>query len=337
MHAATDSSQIPAAIRPESVSYPRRAAVTPPPVLASGRSDKAISELASARHGVVTLAELEALGLSPRAVRHRVASGRLQRVHQGVYASGRLTRNGRWMAAVVASGPGALLSHRSAAALWGLATGDGKEANVTVARVGYRRPGIALHSRCTVDTADIASHNGIPCTSIARTLVDYAATVDRGRLVKAVDRAEELRLFDLTEVEEVLGRSQRRRGAPLLRDVLAHYDRPAKTGNFAEKRFLDLVDGAGLPRPLVNSWMPLEEGSGYRPDFYWPDARLVVEVDGRTHHARRLAFEHDRRRDRRLALAGLTTCRYAATELKDAPDAVISELRHLLGDTGSRQ
>jgi very-short-patch-repair endonuclease len=83
--------------------------------------------------------------------------------------------------------------------------------------------------------------------------------------------------------------------------------------------------------------MPLEEGSGYRPDFFWPDARLIVEVDGRTHHARRLAFDHDRRRDRRLALEGLTTCRYAATELEDAPDAVISELRRLLGSAGSRR
>jgi hypothetical protein len=285
----------------------------------------------------VTLAELEALGLSPRAVRHRVASGRLHRVHQGVYASDGLTRHGRWMAAVVASGHGELLSHRSAAALWGLAPGEGREVDVTVPRSGYRRPGIALHSRCTVEPADIASHNGIPCTSVARTLVDYGATVDRGRLVKAVDRAEELRLFDLADMSETLRRCERRRGAPLLRDVLTDYDGPVETSNFAENRFLALIDGAGLPRPLVNSWMPLEEGSGYRPDFFWPDARLIVEVDGRTHHARRLAFEHDRRRDRRLALEGLTTCRYAATELEDAPDAVISELRRLLGSAGSRR
>jgi predicted transcriptional regulator of viral defense system len=323
----TDSSAISAAVRPEPVSCPS----------ATDRSDRAIAELASARHGVVTLAELEALGLSPRAVRHRVASGRLHRVHRGIYASDGLTQYGRWTAAVVASGHGALLSHRSAAALWGLARREGREVDVTVARLGHRRPGIALHSRCKVEPADIASHNGIPCTSVARTLVDYAATVDRGKLVRAIDRAEELRLFDLAEVRETLRRCQRRRGAPLLRAVLADYDGPVETSNFAEDRFLALVDGARLPRPLVNSWMPLAEGSGYRPDFYWPDARLIVEVDGRTHHARRRAFEHDRRRDRRLALEGLRTCRYAATELEETPETVIAEVRRLLGSTDSHR
>src|SRR6218665_714130 len=170
MGVAADSSEISVVLRPESESYPSAVA----------RSDRAISRLASARHGVLTLAELEAIGLSPRAVRHRAASGRLRRVHQGVYACGGLTRHGRWMAAVVASGHGALLSHRSDAALWGLETGEGGGADVTVPGSAHRRPGIALHSRGAVDPADIATHEGIPCTSVARTLVDYAATVDRG-------------------------------------------------------------------------------------------------------------------------------------------------------------
>lgn len=279
------------------------------------------------------LAELEALGLSARAVRHRVASGRLHRLHRGVYSQGPPTSHGRWLAAVVASGAGALLSHRSAAALWGLRAETRLRVDVTVmGTTGHRREGIDAHSGSRIAAPDIGCRDGIPCTSLACTLLDLAAVVDRASLIRAVDRAEELQVFDLESIEEALGRCRRRRGSVALRSALAEYQGPAVTRSVAEERFLALVQEARLPYPAVNEWIPLEDGSGYRPDFLWRDARLIVEVDGRAHHARRRAFRHDRQRDRRLALAGFETCRYAASEVFDSPEHVARELRRLLAD-----
>lgn len=304
--------------------------------LAARRSDAAIARLSIDRHGIVTLAELEGLGLSGRAVRHRVAAGRLCRLHRGVYSQGRPTPQGRWMAAVRASGPGALLSHRAAAALWDLRPDAGRRIDVTVAgSTGRASAAIEVHSGARIAPPDVASRAGIPCTSLARTLLDLAAVVDRATLARAVDRAEELRAFDLDAVEEVLERCRGRRGTVALRSVLADYAGPAVTRSAAEERFLAIVSEAGLPRPRVNDWIPLGEGQGYRPDFLWGDARLIAEVDGRTHHARRLAFRHDRRRDRRLALAGFQTCRYDAGEVFEAPDRVVRELRSLLSSRGA--
>jgi predicted transcriptional regulator of viral defense system len=319
-----DRSRFPAVLWPEIESEPL-------PALPARRSDAAIAAHTADRHGIVTLAELESLGLSARAVRHRVASGRLHRLHRGVYSQGRPTSTGRWMAAVLASGPGALLSHRSAAALWGIRPEAGSRTDVTVAgSTGRAQRTIVAHSGARIAPADIACRDGVPCTSLARTLLDLAAVVDRTALARAVDRAEELQVFNLDAIEEVLDRCRRRPGTVALRAVLDDYAGPTVLRSVAEERFLDLIIAAGLPRPRVNEWIPLDAGDGYRPDFLWREQRLIVEVDGRTHHARRCAFRHDRRRDRRLALAGYETCRYDAAEVLDAPDRVAHELRALL-------
>lgn len=300
------------------------------------RSDAAIAQFAADRHGVVTLAELEQLGLGARAVRHRVASGRLHRLHRGVYTQGTPTERGRWMAAVLAGGAGALLSHRSAAALWGVRPDARARVDVTVlGSTGRACAGIDVHSGALVETSDIDSCEGIPCTSLARTLLDLATAVDRAELARAVDRAEELRAFDLKAVEEVLARCRGRQGTTPLRAVLFEYAGPTVTRSAAEDRLLALIDESGLPRPRVNDWIPLDEGSGYRPDFLWRDAQVIVEVDSRAHHSTRRAFRHDRQRDRRLALAGYRTYRYPAADLYDRPDAVVAELRALLAHAQS--
>lgn len=300
--------------------------------LAKQRSDAAIERLARTQHYVVTLAQLEALGLSGRAVRHRVAAGRLHRLHRGVYAPGRPSERGRWMAAVLVSGEGALLSHRSAAALWDLRADSRSKIDVTIqGSTGRVRTLIDVHSGAQIAPSDIALHHGIPCTSVARTLLDLGGVVDRRALERALDRADELRRFDRKALAEVLARCPRRRGARSLRAVLDEDAGPAATRSVAEERFLVAIQDAGLPRPEVNRWIPLEGSSGYRPDFLWPDVRLIVEVDSRTHHARRTAFRHDRQRDRRLALAGFETRRYGATEIVDDPAKVISEPRAFLG------
>lgn len=300
--------------------------------LAIRRSDAAIDAAFAGQHHVMTLAQLENLGLSARAVRHRVATGRLHRLHRGVYAIGRPTAEGRWMAAVLASGEGAVLSHRSAADLWGMRSAARARIDVTVkGSTGRVRTRIDVHSGAALTPEDVAERDGIPCTSLARTLIDLAAVVDRRALERAVDRAEEIQAFDLGAVADALERLRGRAGTARLARVIESYAGPVSTRSEMEERLLELIRVAGLPEPEVNAWIPLEEGAGYRPDFLWRDARLIVEVDGRAYHARRSAFRHDRRRDRRLALAGFETRRYDASEILERGARVVGEIRAFLG------
>jgi very-short-patch-repair endonuclease len=304
---------------------PDTAKVRPKP--ARARSDRAIAEWSSGRHHVVTLAQLRSLGLSARAVRHRAASGRLRRLHHGVYATEAPSRESRWLAAVLACGPGAALSHRSAAALWGLYDRVPMTIDVTVrTRAGRSRQGLTVHRGGTLATSEVTTRDRIPCTTLARTLLDFAAVVDRRTLERAIDRAEMLRIFDLSTIHAALDSHLGRRGTRALRTALAAYAEPAVTRSAAEEHFVALVHDAGLPRPRVNVPIALDDGTTYEADFLWRDARLIVEVDGRTYHARRAAFEHDRRRDRRLALAGFETRRYAARELLSDPASVQAEM-----------
>jgi predicted transcriptional regulator of viral defense system len=301
------------------------------PKAQSRPSDREIAALAARQHGAVTLAQVERLGLSGRALRHRVASGRMRRVHRGVYASWTLGREGRWMAALLAVGCRARLSHRSAAALWDICADDPAVVHVTLPQPALRsREEIAVHGGSTLRGADCTTRAGIPCTTLGRTLIDFAAQVDRRTLERAVDRAEMLRIFDLREIEATLERERGRRGAAALKRVLAAYAEPALTRNDVEEQMLAISRRAKVPRPAVNVWIPLTRGRGYRPDFLWRDARVIVEVDGRSYHARRAAFEHDRRRDRELALAGFATYRYAASEVVRQPGPIARELRRLL-------
>ena len=301
------------------------------PKVARDRSDRAIERRSRSQHGVITLAQLETLGLSPRATRHRAAAGRLTRVHRGVYAIGALTGEGRWLAAVLACGDGAALSHRSAAALWGLSGNGGAEVDVTTAgRAGRGYPTIHAHRGGELRPEDTTVQNGIPCTTVPRTLIDIAAVVSYRMLERAIDRAEVLRLFDLCAIRAALERHRSRRGTRALANALDSYDRPTITSSAAEERFLALIRAARLPRPRVNGRLLLDDGTAYSPDFLWREARLIVEIDGRTYHARRGAFEHDRRRDRRLAIAGYETRRYAASELAREPEQVIAEVTAFL-------
>lgn len=306
------------------------------PKLGSHRSERRIEDWSRAQHGIVTLGQLRELGLSARAVGHRVTAGRLHRVHRGVFAVERPTRAGHWMAAVLAGGPGAALSHRSAAELWGLADTGAGPVDVTVRGTARRRPGIEVHSAALADR-DLSVRDRIPCTALPRTLLDLAATSDRRVVERAIDRAEELRVFDLEEVTELLTRSRGQRGARGLATALAAYAGPIVTRSEAEERFLALVNEAGLPTPEVNAWIPLPAGGGYSPDFLWRAHRLIVEVDGRAHHARRRAFEHDRERDRRLALAGFETRRYAAAEVLGNPLRVALEIERFLAPSAGPQ
>jgi very-short-patch-repair endonuclease len=278
---------------------------------------------------VVSLSQLQLCGLSPSGVRQRVAAGRLTRIQRGVYAVGhaRLTGHGRWMAAVLAYGDGAVLSHRSAAALHGIRPTQRGKTDVTLPSQSARpRPGIDVHRSTTLTDAHVTTVDGIPCTSVARTLLDLADVIDERGVEKAIDQAEVLRVFDLREMEEVLERADGRRGASVVRRLLAKYGGPTLTDEELEELFLALCRRASLPSPAVNEWVVLEDGIAYKADFLWRAERLIVETDGWGSHRTRRAFEHDRRRDRRLRLAAWDVIRFTWHDVEREPDEVVGFL-----------
>jgi predicted transcriptional regulator of viral defense system len=297
------------------------------------RSEAAIVALAERQHGVVTLHQLQLLGLGKGAVAKRAREGRLHRIHRAVYAVGRprLTQHGRWMAAVLAYGPRAVLSHRSAAALHGLRPDNRPRIDVTVpGPSARRRPGIDVHVSGTLIDAHIGTVDGVPGTTVARTLVDLGDVAPERAVERAVDQAEVLRVFDLRAVIEALQRAGPRRGAGVLRAVLEAYEGPTLTDRELEELFLALCRTYSLPSPVVNEWITLDDGVAYKPDFLWPEHKLIVETDGRDVHTTRKAFEHDRERDQRLTLAGYTVVRFTWRQIERDPRHVAEVLRGLL-------
>ena len=210
-------------------------------------------DLAARQHGVVSVRQLAAFGLSRRAIQHRVARGRLHRVMLGVYAVGRpeLTHRGRWMAAVLGCGPAAVLSHASAAALWGIR--PHANAIIEISRTTAnprRRPHVRVHRRTVLESDDLAVRDGIPVTAPIRTLIDLACVIGPGPLERAVNEADRLDLVDPSRLREALDHKQGQPGVGRLRALL---DRRAfrLTDSELERRFLALVAESGLPPPLT--------------------------------------------------------------------------------------
>jgi very-short-patch-repair endonuclease len=290
-----------------------------------------IVALAGRQHGVVTLGQLAALGLGKRAVHHRVVAGRLHRVHRGVYAVGHrvLPVDGRRIAAVLACGEGAVLSHRSAGAAWGLRDTARARLEVTTPRRGRRSPaGIELHETRALAAEDVTTLRGIPITSVARTLVDLAGVLGPDPLERAVNQAEVLRLLDVGAVLEALERVPARRGSGRLRAILATPS-PGVTRSRLEECFLALLRRSDLPPATFNAAVatPL---TTYHPDAMWPRERVIAELDSvGVHHTRR-AFERDRRRDAALAAEGYVVVRITDARLKREPEPVLDELRRVL-------
>jgi predicted transcriptional regulator of viral defense system len=291
--------------------------------------ERAIQELAARQHRMVSLPQLQAFGLSASTVRNRVAAGKLRRVHRGVYAVGLapISVEGVYMAAVLACGPSAALSHRSAAALLGLRPCSRPRVDVTApGRAGKERKGIDVHRATGLDDRDIANVDGIPCTTVARTLLDLATTIDHNALERAIEQAEKLRIFDLAAVVDVMTRAANRRAAATLEAALSAYTpEPGFTRSELEKRFLALCRAAEVPLPRTNNVT-----NGDEIDFTWPDRRLVVETDSLRHHGTRAAFERDRRRDQQLTTAGWRVVRFTWRQLDEAPADVAATLRSLL-------
>ena len=289
--------------------------------------------MAERQHGLITLPQLQSLGLGRSGVSRRARSGRLHRIHRGVYAVGRphLTQHGHWMAATLACGPRAVVSHRSGAALQALRRDSRVKTDVTLAAASARsRPRITVHASTTLTPADITTVDGIPCTTVARTLVDLGDVAPPRAVELAVDQAEILRVFDLRAVRAALDRAGRRRGAGILRAVLEAYGGPTITRRELEELMLALCRAASFPRPAVNAWISLGDGIAYQADFLWREQKLIAETDGRETHMTTKAFEHDRLRDQRLAMAGYTVIRFTWRQVVDDPGSVTEALRTLL-------
>ena len=278
------------------------------------RPDNAIARIAANQHGVLTAAQLADAGLSPAGIDRRLRAGRLHRIHRGVYSVGhsRLSDAGRWMAAVLASGPGAVLSHISAAELWEIhrrrrrpiISGGGQDSvHVTVpGRSGKRkRSGIALHRSPSLNASDCTRRNGIPVTKPGRTLEDLRHLVSPAQFAAALREAEFRRL--------PVGKAFTSDGA---RTEL-------------ESRFLALCRRHRLPQPAVNSRV-----DRFVVDFLWSPARLIVEVDGWESHRSRTAFENDRSRDARLKLLGYEVLRFTWRQVTEDRRGVARTIRALL-------
>jgi very-short-patch-repair endonuclease/predicted transcriptional regulator of viral defense system len=279
--------------------------------------DEALADLGGRQHGVVSRAQLLALGFSKDAIRRGVERKRLLRLYRGVYAVGHtaLTVDSRRMAAVLACGRGALLSHRAAGALQSLLPSS-PQFDVTVPGGGSRsRAGIVVHrSRC-LHEEDRDEVRGIPVTSVARTIVDLAELPGDERLAQAIKEAEIRRTFDLLAIERVLTRLPGRTGRHRLAQVLAAYrPDPHFTRSGAERRFLELCQRNGLPKPRMNTWV-----AGHEVDAYWADVDVVVELDGAATHNTREAFQRDRARDRAIAAQGIRVVRVTWLDLQDGP------------------
>jgi predicted transcriptional regulator of viral defense system len=237
--------------------------------------------LAGRQHGIVTRTDLLGLGFTRDAIAHRIACGRLHPVAPGVYAVGwpSLDRERRWMAAVLACGEGAALSHHSAAALWGIGKERGGQIDVSVRRrCRHRRAGIRAMSRPSLPAADVAIRNRIPVTSPARTLVDLATELGETALERAVNEADK---HDLIDPEALRVALRDFAGEPGVRPLRALLDRQtfSLSDSDLEILFRPIATAAGLPQPQTKAW-----ASGYEVDFFWPQLGLAVETDGLRYH-----------------------------------------------------
>jgi len=293
-------------------------------------TDRVIAALAARQWGVVSRGQLLDAGLSRKQIADRVRAGRLLTLHPGVYAVGhaRLRSEGHWLAAVLAAGPGAALSHRDAAGLHGLRPAN--HARIEVSTTGRAKSSVKLqlHRTHVLDAEDITTVSGIPVTTVARTLLDLAGQVPHDHLTKAIKEADRQRTFDLNQVQAAMARTRGRtgRGHSALSEAIEEHAALglSATDSVLEDAFHRLVRDNALPSPEINAYV-----EGFRVDAVWRAAKVAVELDGWAWHHTRHSFEKDRERDQKLTAAGWRAVRFTYRQLTSRPDAVISTLRRL--------
>jgi hypothetical protein len=289
---------------------------------------EAAAELATAQGGPISREQLMELGFGRGAIDYWLASGRLHPLFRGVYLLGHeaITAKGRMMGPVLAYGDKALLSHRHATEWWGFARTSRKDVDVTVpGRSKAGQDGITLHLVRRLDPRDVTVHEGVPITTVARTLLDYAEVVPRNRLKRAIEEADRLRMFDGFAIQELLARSPGRRGHKPVRELLSDFVYDEFSRQELEALFFDLCKEAGLLLPTMNAMI-----CGYEVDAYWPGTNLIVELDSHAYHLNPTAFEADRLRDAELLLAGYRVVRITYRQLTRDSAATANRLKSLL-------
>ncbi len=288
----------------------------------------------AARHGVITRDQLRSLGLTDSDIAYRIRAGRLHRRHKCVYAVGRpdLPLDGVLLAAVLACGPEAKLSHRSAARKYALLAGGTYRVDVTAPRSVKRKDGIRLHRPLSLDARDTAIVDAIAITTVARTLLDCADPALRVDIGAMFHEAGVQGLLDMREIWAVLARSPNHRGARRL-DRAAREEHPFVRSGL-ERAMVALLARFGVPAAQVNQHVWNGEAL-VEVDFLWRDASLVVEVDGGRYHASRWRRRKDAEKTAKLRAAGFVVHRFTDTELAGAPQRIAATIRAELAHPGT--
>ena len=265
--------------------------------------------------------QLIARGFTHDEIRYRASIGRLHRIHHGVYAvgHGKLTREGHRMAAVLAYGPDAVLSHWSAAAHWGIGAARAK-VHVTTPHAKRSRKTIRAHT-AKLHEEDRTVHNGIPITSIARTILDIAAQSTEDQITYLIEETDRARRLDLDALDRAIARRPRAAGVARLKKVLATYRGTADTRSKLERGFRALIQRANLPEPQFNVLV-----AGLTVDVYWPQWKLVVELDSDRYHNNPRAFETDRIRDATLQKHDIRVLRVTGDRFDHDPEGVLADI-----------
>lgn len=291
--------------------------------------------LVGKQHGVVARRQLLELGFTPSAIEHRLKTGRLYPAVQGVYLVGwpRPTAERRWMVAVLACGEGAVLSHRSAAALWGFGTEKRNRIEVSVRRhCTLRRPGIGIRARPKLASNELTSHRGIPVTQPVQTLIDLATEATSRELERGVNEADKRELADPETLRIALDRHAGEPGVRPLRHLLDRHTFRLSDDEL-ELLFRPLATAAGLPTPLTKQSL-----NGFEVDFFWPDLGLVVETDGLRYHRTASTQTRDALRDQTHTAAGFTPLRFSHHQVKYEPAhvrSILTRTRRLLESRAS--
>jgi very-short-patch-repair endonuclease len=282
--------------------------------------------LARVQHGVLTRSDLLGLGFSPKGIKHRVASGRLHPISTGIYAVGRpeLTPRGRWMAAVLVCGDAAMLSHRSAAQLWGIGYEEGKRIDVTVRRKAeIHRDGLKVRARPSLDAKSVVVRFGIPVTHPVQTLIDLATELKPLRLERAVNEADKLDLVDPETLRATLNGHGGMPGVRTLRTMLDRHTFRLSDSDL-EVYFRPLAMAAGFPVPLTKHRV-----LGFEVDFFFPDHDLIVETDGLRYHRTPAQQARMVKRDQTHTASGLRVLRFTHWQIAHAPNEVTAVLRRI--------
>jgi very-short-patch-repair endonuclease len=290
-----------------------------------------LADIAGRQHGIVSRKQSEGAGVSSETINRWIRKDRLHRIHRGVYALGHdaITIRGRWMAAVLASGPGAVLSHRSATALWGIWGSGTGETYVIVPRHTGSHRSIKRHFGALPDD-EITTLDGIPVTSAARAVLDLAVDKGGAAAESALREMEYLGIYGPVSLPTLLARHPKHQGATIVKRCLERLedDPGGRLRSPLEELFLPFLDAHQIRRPRLNHWITLGDDR-FQVDCYWPEARLIGELDDFQSHGTRRAMSKDRRRDRRLLTATFRVVRITEAQLRSEPAELAADLLDL--------